>query len=189
MDGNSERRTSILRAATEVFLRFGLRKTSMDDVAKAAAISRQGLYLHFVTKDELFQAVIGQMLDDLRDTTWGALEQGDAPTADRLARAFEAFHGVTVGTVDRDVHGELLSSAQSFAADRMTRMEQELVADVATLLGKTGHAAAWEEAGLSAAELAQALFDASAGAKYESASLDEYRRRVRVAVRIVTSRG
>lgn len=188
MDSNSARRTGIVRAATEVFLRFGFRKTSMDDVAKAASISRQGLYLHFDSKDVLFRAVVEQMLDDLRDATRGALDQRCDPIEDRLARALEAFHGVTVGTVNREVYGELLSSARSFAADRMSGMEDELVADVAALLDQTGHAAAWEEAGISAAELAQTLFDASAGAKHESGSLDDYRRRVRVAVRVVTSR-
>lgn len=181
----SERRERIVRAAIEVFLRFGFRKTSMDDVAKAAAISRQGLYLHFETKDILFRAVVDQMLADLRSATWGALDQ-DARTEDRLVQAFEAFHGVTVGTVNREVYNELLSSAQSFALDRMARMEEELVTAVAALLTSTGHAAAWKEAELSATELAQNLFDASAGAKYESGSLDDYRRRVRVAARIIT---
>ncbi len=182
----SARRERIVRAATEVFLRFGFRKTSMDDVAKAAAISRQGLYLHFETKDILFRAVVEQMLADLRAATWGALDREGARTEDRLAEAFEAFHGVTVGTVNRDVYNELLSSAQSFALDRMHRMEEELVNAVAALLTGTGHAAAWKGAGLSAAELAQNLFDASAGAKYESGSLDDYRRRVRVAARVIT---
>ncbi|GGP85967.1 TetR/AcrR family transcriptional regulator [Saccharothrix coeruleofusca] len=186
--GGSARREGIVRAATGAFLRFGFRKTSMEDVAKAAAISRQGLYLHFETKEALFRAVVEQMLADLRSTTWEALDREDVEAGERLARALEAFHGVTVGTVNREVYSELLSSARSFALDRMSRMEEEFVAGMAALLTSTGHAAAWEGAGLSAAELAQNLFDASAGAKHESGSLDDYRRRVRVATRIITSR-
>ncbi|NIY63773.1 hypothetical protein [Streptomyces malaysiensis] len=68
----------------------------------------------------------------------------------------------------------------------MNRLEHDLVTDVAALLTQSGRANAWEAAGLSATDVAQHLFDASAGAKYESASLDEYRRRLRVSVRVVT---
>ena len=42
-------------AATAIFLRYGFKKTSMDDVAQAAGVSRQGLYLYFDTKDFLFR--------------------------------------------------------------------------------------------------------------------------------------
>ena len=31
--------------------RYGFKKTSMDDVAQAAGVSRQGLYLYFDTKE------------------------------------------------------------------------------------------------------------------------------------------
>jgi AcrR family transcriptional regulator len=182
----SERRDGIVRAAIGVFLRFGPRKTSMDDVARAANISRQGLYLHFKTKDALFRAVVAQMLDHLRSTTWQALGRDDHSVEERLAEAFEAFHGVTVEIVDRQTYAEMLQAAKAFAADPMSQLEQDLITDVATLLKHSGHAKAWEAAGVSAADVAQHLFDASAGAKYESASLDEYRRRLRVSVRVVT---
>ncbi|WP_079152866.1 TetR/AcrR family transcriptional regulator [Streptomyces malaysiensis] len=180
------RRDGIVRAAVGVFLRFGPRKTSMDDVARAADISRQGLYLHFKTKNALFRAVVAQMLDDLRGATWQALGRTDHTVEERLAGAFEAFHAVTVEIVDRETYAETLRAAQAFAAAPMNRLEHDLVTDVAALLTQSGRANAWEAAGLSATDVAQHLFDASAGAKYESASLDEYRRRLRVSVRVVT---
>ncbi|WHX22333.1 TetR/AcrR family transcriptional regulator [Streptomyces malaysiensis subsp. malaysiensis] len=180
------RRDGIVRAAVGVFLRFGPRKTSMDDVARAADISRQGLYLHFKTKNALFRAVVAQMLDDLRGATWQALGRADHTVEERLAGAFEAFHAVTVEIVDRETYAETLRAAQAFAAAPMNRLEHDLVTDVAALLTQSGRANAWEAAGLSATDVAQHLFDASTGAKYESASLDEYRRRLRVSVRVVT---
>ena len=39
------RREALLEAAVGVFARYGFRKTSMDEVARAAGVSRQGLYL------------------------------------------------------------------------------------------------------------------------------------------------
>src|SRR5258708_36742368 len=55
-DTTAARRLAILEAATPVFLRYGYKKTSMDDLARAAGLSRQGLYLHFENKEALFKA-------------------------------------------------------------------------------------------------------------------------------------
>lgn len=48
----------ILDAAYTLFLEFGLRKTTMEDVAKRANIGRITVYRHFADKPALFQAVV-----------------------------------------------------------------------------------------------------------------------------------
>jgi len=65
MDRNgSARQTHVLETALTVFARHGFSKTSIEDIAKAAGISRQGIYLHFKNKDEIFGASIQKTLDD-----------------------------------------------------------------------------------------------------------------------------
>ena len=182
----SVRQERIIDAATRVFLRFGFRKTTMDDIAREGGISRQGLYLHFASKNAVFQAVVENMLSCMGKSVRDVLDRDDLPVADRLAGACEAFHGLTVGKVELAAFGELLETASSFAGPRMREMEGKLVADITALLVRTGYAAAWEAAGISATDLAEHLFAASAGAKYESASLEIYRTRMRVAARILT---
>ena len=54
----------VLEAAVGVFARYGYRKTSMDDVARAAGVSRQGLYLSFANKEELFRRALEHSLSD-----------------------------------------------------------------------------------------------------------------------------
>jgi TetR/AcrR family transcriptional regulator, transcriptional repressor of aconitase len=49
-----ERRKQILDAALQCFLQFGYSKTSMDDVAKKANLSRPLIYLKFKSKQDLF---------------------------------------------------------------------------------------------------------------------------------------
>jgi AcrR family transcriptional regulator len=46
------------------FWKFGFKKTSVDDLAAAAGISKQGLYLHFSSKEEVFLAGLQKYLDD-----------------------------------------------------------------------------------------------------------------------------
>ena len=60
MSTDDPRRSRVLEAALGVFLRYGFRKTSMDEVARAADLSRQGLYLQFATKEFSAQATHGE---------------------------------------------------------------------------------------------------------------------------------
>ncbi|MEO8118411.1 MAG: TetR/AcrR family transcriptional regulator [Rhodoferax sp.] len=51
------RRTKVLVAARWCFLNFGFSKTSFEDIARRANLSRTLLYRIFNTKDEIYQAV------------------------------------------------------------------------------------------------------------------------------------
>ncbi len=53
----SETKRRILRAASEAFDRYSVRRTSMEDVARIAGISRQTIYRNFQSKEELVAAV------------------------------------------------------------------------------------------------------------------------------------
>jgi AcrR family transcriptional regulator len=48
----------ILEAATQVFFRHGFRRSSIEQAAEAAGLTRQALYHHFDSKEALFRAVI-----------------------------------------------------------------------------------------------------------------------------------
>jgi AcrR family transcriptional regulator len=54
---SSARLAAILGAARWCFLNFGFAKTSLEDIAKRAGISRTLLYRFFKGKDEIFKAV------------------------------------------------------------------------------------------------------------------------------------
>jgi len=52
-----EAKTRILVAANQVFGKKGYRQATMDDVAKKLGVSKGALYLYFVGKEELFEAI------------------------------------------------------------------------------------------------------------------------------------
>ncbi|MET9622278.1 TetR/AcrR family transcriptional regulator [Streptomyces sp. NPDC006464] len=94
MDSRSVRKhEAILEAATSVFLDKGYSGTSMDDIAKLAAVSKQTVYKHFSDKEKLFAEIVLATTDRL-DTTIDLL--ADTPTdasnleenLTRLARQF-----------------------------------------------------------------------------------------------------
>src|SRR5688572_25054847 len=87
------RRRALLDAALTVFLRYGFRKTSMDDVARAADISRQGLYLHFPTKEDLFRAATRHALEGALRAAGDVLAERARPLEARLVGAFDQWVG------------------------------------------------------------------------------------------------
>ena len=57
--GRSERkRQAIAEAATEAFLGHGYSRTTMDDIAKRAGVSKQTIYMHFTDKEQLLSEVV-----------------------------------------------------------------------------------------------------------------------------------
>jgi TetR/AcrR family acrAB operon transcriptional repressor len=55
---NPERAQRILDAAAQLIIHYGYDKTSVSDIATAAGISKGAIYLHFASKDDLFEALL-----------------------------------------------------------------------------------------------------------------------------------
>ena len=55
-----QRREEIVQAAEEVFFSKGFEKSTMDDVAEKAELSKGTLYLYFKSKEELLIGIIEQ---------------------------------------------------------------------------------------------------------------------------------
>lgn len=62
-----QRRSTILRAAEDVFVQRGLAATTMDDIARAAEVSKGTLYLYFKSKDDLYLAIATATVEELLD--------------------------------------------------------------------------------------------------------------------------
>jgi AcrR family transcriptional regulator len=183
-DQAAARRVAILESAQAVFLRYGFKKTSMDDLARAAGLSRQGLYLHYKTKEELFKAAVQHLLAAIRANARAALA-GDDELEDRLLAAFAAQHGHAIGQPGAEHMPELLATTLQILGPVYADIEAGFVADVARALRGAGVAARWKDAGVSSKDLAELLHDASYGIKHRVATAAEYRERMRVAVRVV----
>ena len=71
-----ERKKDILEAALYCFTNFGYSKTSMDDVAKRAGISRPLIYLKFKNKEDLLLGLFEHLME-------GRIEAAEAIAADK----------------------------------------------------------------------------------------------------------
>lgn len=55
---NEPRKNRILDAAAELFVHYGYDKTTVDDIARQAGVSKGAIYLHFKGKDALFEGLL-----------------------------------------------------------------------------------------------------------------------------------
>ena len=63
----SPKRAAIIKAATEEFLSRGFSGTSMDRIAEVANVSKRTVYDHFPSKDNLFQAIVDEILQRVEE--------------------------------------------------------------------------------------------------------------------------
>jgi len=177
----SDRKATILDAAITVFGRLGFRKTSIDDLTHAAQISRQGLYLHFSSKEAVFLAALNKYLDDGLTLVEQSLSSPGASLVERLCGAMDAWFGrhlVTFAPEAFDVieAGNRLSASTTneYIAAFQTRITRA-IAD-STEFKRSGNVC-------SAREIAQVLFLCGLTWKEGRLSRLEFRSRLNLCVR------
>lgn len=79
MSSDIEQKQKIISAATSLFSRFGLEKTTMEDIAKAAKKGKSSLYYYFKSKEEVFAEVIKKEIAGLKTAIIEAIEKEDDP--------------------------------------------------------------------------------------------------------------
>jgi len=85
---DSARRAEILEAAKSCFLRYGYGKTSLDDIAKEAGLSRPLLYRKYANKEAIFSAVYDAVFLAQFDKAV-PIAEGRGSKRDRLLRMIE----------------------------------------------------------------------------------------------------
>jgi len=169
------RRGRVLAAALEVFGRYGFRKTSMDEVARSADISRQGLYLYFASKEALFRAAVRQELDTALGDASRCLNEEGAALDQRVVAALDAWLGRYVGSMlTSDISGLLQNPAvqiEDVVDAAVATFDARLAAAVAAATAETDR----RRLGMTPEEIAAALHTVGQGAKYLASSRGESR--------------
>ncbi len=87
-----QRRITILRAAEDVFVRRGVAETTMDDIARAAEVSKGTLYLYFKSKDDLYLTIATDAVSELLDALHSVPESANGfEHAESLLKAYANF--------------------------------------------------------------------------------------------------
>ncbi|ATB29973.1 TetR family transcriptional regulator [Melittangium boletus DSM 14713] len=165
-----------------VFARHGYRKTSMDEVARAAQISRQGLYLHFSAKEELFRAAVQHLLEGALRAATSVLNDASLALDARLVRALDEVFGRFAGKAHPDALD--LAEASRELLGTMVEDHEGLFAEaIARTLRASRSMAAYKPVGLTARQLADTLIITASGLKHRVATREEFIKGITIAVR------
>lgn len=87
-----------------VFSLYGLRKTSMDNVASALSISRQTLYKKFGSKEELIRWMVYEIVTTRAKYATQALMDQSLSVKERLVKSFDTLAGQFVEPLRNSPH-------------------------------------------------------------------------------------
>ncbi len=114
---SNDRQGIILEAALSVFLTYGFKKTSMDDIARQADMSRPALYQLFKNKTDIFRALSQDLMANALLATRQAFEL-DADFRDQLFASIDNSILELHKFCDASPHGmELIGVNQEIARD------------------------------------------------------------------------
>jgi TetR/AcrR family transcriptional regulator, regulator of autoinduction and epiphytic fitness len=178
---------AVLDAAVAVFARFGYRKTSMEDVARAAGVSRQGLYLSFANKEELFRRAVEHSLSSQLACAITALSRAGDSLENRLIAACKEWSGRFVGTLGTDA-ADLMCASTSLAGATLAEYEWQFEAALVDAIAATPVAHRCAAAGLNIADFARALHATARGLKQTCKTQEDFLKAMTAAVRMACSR-
>lgn len=173
-------RDRILGAAFTLFGRYGFKRTSMEDIASEAGLSRTALYLQFRNKEDIFRELARGLHEEALSGAEAALE-ADEPLADRLVRAVEAKTLRMIEVVQASPHGsELMDQKNRLCGDLATESERRFEEMLTRALTRADGAREIDLAlaGLSASEAAELFARSVDGLKGPEVQIDRYRKRL-----------
>ena len=137
LDRAAEKRRRILDAARLLFVREGLRGTTMEAIARAAGIAKPTLYGYFSDKDAVFTA----LLDELTDTLTAAFEAGMAGSgtpAQRIGAALAGKYGAIAAVIEASPFAEELYSTHSRVSLRFRALDMQMNETILAVLREAG---------------------------------------------------
>lgn len=178
----------VATAVRALFRRYGYRRTSVEDIAREAGISKATLYLHFRAKEDMFRAMAQQFRDDIL-ARCRAAEALDAPVGDRVVALLYAGYGTALEWFGDAAHIRELNAfatEQPFSAvadDRDAfRRRLERMLGAAAEAGELDFSAH----GTNSAEVVSVLLFAAHGAKEsQQEGAEGYREKLAIVTRLI----
>lgn len=86
---NMDTREKIIKAASDLFLKYGLRSVTIDDICNDLHISKKTFYAHFKQKEELIESLLDEMYKKKKSEKKKLNSESDA--IDDMLRALNVF--------------------------------------------------------------------------------------------------
>ncbi|HLX66314.1 MAG TPA: TetR/AcrR family transcriptional regulator [Puia sp.] len=133
----------ILRAALRLYQKFGPAKVTMDDVATASGRSRTSLYYYYRNRDEIFQAVVEKIADEMAVEIRQAVAAAETLPDKIYAFCFSKIKAsgdwkkvlaamwTAMSAEEQPKHGRVMASLHSRLIYHESKILNEILADAA----------------------------------------------------------
>ncbi|MEO1657780.1 MAG: TetR/AcrR family transcriptional regulator [Pseudomonadota bacterium] len=176
-----EKREAVFDAAADVFAQYGFRRTAMNDIAKAAGISRPALYVLFENKEDLFRQLASNRHNEAISEAVSILEQ-DGPFTERFTQAILAFERIFYEPIAGSPHAaEFMDTTLGLVSDDMLKRQDRLIDYLSDVIE---NAASNGEVSLARVDLktkafVELLMSSIGGQKKVATSVRDFRQRVK----------
>ena len=120
-----EKLESILDTAKKMFARYGLQKTSLEEVARMARVAKATIYNYFGSKDQVYLEVLRREMDEIEEKISSSVAQevlpGDKLTTFVKAKFRYMRQAINILNLDREGIEKLLPSAESIRNELFDR--------------------------------------------------------------------
>ena len=113
-------RQKVIISAGQIFSRYGFKKTTMDEIAKALKMGKSSIYYYFKSKEEIFEAVLLYEANILRNELTTTIKSVESPV-DKMRnyvfvrmKAFEKLSNYYNAIFDKNLdHFDFVESIRS----------------------------------------------------------------------------
>ena len=133
-----DRKDEILEAASRVFERFGLAKSTLEDIAKECGIKKTALYYYFKNKEELFKAMLIKDIENIKEHIIQKVEEETETikkirtylvlrlkSMEKMTKYFDIFRGDNASLSYRDFAYKEEEKTVHFELDYLTNLISE----------------------------------------------------------------
>ncbi len=126
----------ILNSAQEQFKKFGLAKTTMNDIAKFAGKGKSTLYYYFASKEEIFEEVIKMEMNNMFNEIRGVILK-DIAVREQLKsyiitklRVIKEKKNLYTFILEKEINSPILSSYIAILKNSYDVKEQKLIKEI-----------------------------------------------------------
>ena len=181
MSESNNKEHELAKKLLHTFAVYGYQKTSMQDLASGAGLSRQSIYKKFGSKDKCYHWVIRTYLENMYSEIFQILDNDNQDPKEGLLKTFDVFIGnaieVTSNSHGPEVLDDTLKATHSSAEDWPVRFRSRLADYLAR------HNLATSENALG---IAYTLISAGKGILVEESSKETFKQNIVLIINSVT---
>lgn len=176
----------MLEKALEVFLQYGYRKTSLDQIAQAAGFSRQTLYQRYKSKQNLFKVSVIYFMESSLYKASLHLKDEKIQFEKRLFETFNLWGGHCMQQMHASAHlEEIISVTNQFVGAEVKDKQQQFIELISNAIEKQDFYKTYQKRDIPSSQIANTLYFCHKGMMYICKNYGQYQKELAIAIKIV----